>query len=79
MAKRLRKKSVGRKKLKFERSRYFDFISSDAALTRVVKSLCAGMKPRTLIFRLGSASCYVFIQRKKCIILKTKENLDLSY
>ena len=73
LAKSLRKKVSWKKKLKFVRRRYFDFISSNAALTRVVKSLCACLKPRTLIFRLGSASCYVFIQRKKCIILKTQK------
>ena len=64
LAKRLRKKSVGSKKLNFERSRCFDFISSDASLTCVVKSLCAGMKPRRSGFRSGSVSCYEFYSKK---------------
>ena len=64
LAKRLRKKSVGRKKLKFERSRCFDLFSSDASLTCVVKSLCAGMKPRRSGFRSGSVSCYEFYSKK---------------
>ena len=65
--------------MKFERSRYFDFISSDAALTRVVKSLCAGMKPRTLIFRLGSASCYEFYSEKDVNYFEDSANLEKSY
>ena len=46
LAKSLRKKVSRKKKLKFMRRRYFDFISSNAALTCVVKSLSACLKPR---------------------------------
>ena len=46
LAKSLRKKVSWKKKLKFMRRRYFDFISSNAALTCVVKSLSACLKPR---------------------------------
>ena len=74
MAKRLRKKSVGRKKLNFERSRCFDFISSDATLTRIVKSLCAGMKARRSGFRSGSVSCYEFYSKKDVYYFEDSEN-----
>ena len=46
LAKSLRKKVSWKKKLKFMPRRYFDFISSNAALTCVVKSLSACLKPR---------------------------------
>ena len=46
LAKSLRKKVSWKKKLKFMRRRCFDFISSNAALTCVVKSLSACLKPR---------------------------------
>ena len=64
LAKSLRKKVSRKKKLKFMPRRYFDFISSNAALTRVVKSLCAGMKPRRSGFRSGSVSCYEIYSKK---------------
>ena len=79
LAKSLRKKVSWKEKLKFERSRYFDFISSNAALTRVVKSLCAGMKPRTLVFRSGSVSCYEFYSEKDVYYFEDSENLEKSY
>ena len=78
LAKSLRKKVSRKKKLKFMPRRYFDFISSNAALTCVVKSLNACLSAHAPGFCLGSASCYGFTERKTCDTLKTKENLDLS-
>merc|ERR1712105_499842 len=75
LAKSLRKKVSRKKKLKFMRRRYFDFISSNAALTCVVKSLSACLSTHAQRFCSGSASCYGFTERKTCVILKTKENL----
>ena len=62
------KKVSWKKKLKFMPRRYFDFISSNAALTCVVKSLNACLSAHAQGFCLGSASCYGFTKRKTCVI-----------
>ena len=64
LAKSLRKKVSRKKKLKFMRRRYFDFISSNAALTCVVKSLSACLKPRGSDFaRVPFPATFLFRER----------------
>ena len=64
LAKSLRKKVSWKKKLKFMRRRYFDFISSNAALTCVVKSLSACLKPRGSDFaRVPFPATFLFRER----------------